>query len=152
MDRKDWTKIRYFPSLHKISYRIIALLQTFHKCISTKQLRFIYFHFQTPHDSCASHYPVWLACPLAHLLFSWLPFLHNIYLVACWYVLMRWEHASSDTVGLEVYSLENHSLVGFPLNTMIPLSFVVVIFCFSIIISSWALLFSCGVKYLIKIG
>ena len=35
---------------------------------------------------------------------------------------------SSASVGLEVSSLDNHLLVGFPLNTILPLNFFVVFF------------------------
>ena len=60
--------------------------------------------------------------------------------------------SSSDAVGLEVSSLDNHYLVGFTLNTILPLSFFVVLFWSSIIVSSQVLLLSCGVNYLIEIG
>ena len=169
MDCKDWTQIQSFTGIHKISYIIIALLQVFHKLFSTEQCILLSFHFKTSCAYCTPKYPVPIACPLKHLLFSLLSFIRHIYLVEYWSGWIHWKHQEpwyivphmhqfllltisySDDLGLEASSLENHYLVGFPLSTIIYLSFFVVLLCSSIIIASWDLLFSCGIKYLIEI-
>ena len=55
-------------------------------------------------------------------------------------------------MGLEVSSLDNPSLVGFTLNTITTLSFLVMLFCSIIIIYYWALISYCDVDNLIEIG
>ena len=79
-----------FTSLHKSYYRIIVILQAFHILLSTQKCILLYFHSQRTHAYCTSHYPVTIACPLAHLLFSWLPFLCHLSFVACCSEWMHW--------------------------------------------------------------
>ena len=50
-----------------------------------------------------------------------------IYNTSYAFIISFKETVSSDAVGLEVSSLDSHSLAGFPLNIVIPLSFVVVL-------------------------
>ena len=77
---------------YNIYYRIIALLQEFHKFISTQQRRLLSFRFKTPRAYCTSHYPAPIACPLAHLLFSLFPFIIHLSLEECWSEIIHWEN------------------------------------------------------------
>ena len=67
------------------------------------------------------------------------------------YIVFVRKIVSSYVVVLELSYLDNHSLVGFPLNTILSLSFFVLFFSI-IIIFSWALLISYVFNYLIYIG
>jgi len=44
--------------------------------------------------------------------------------------------ASNEEVGLEVSSLDNYSLVGFPLKTVLPLVSFYIVFCVKSIIAT----------------
>ena len=143
------------------------LIQYLYKFISTKKHRIFSFYFQTPCDSCTSHYPVSLVCLIAHLLFSLLTFLCYLSLVANWYEWLSWEHPEPWYLVPHL-----HWLLPFKKNlpwcggtwSIIPwqplitwfsiehhssLDFFVVIFLSSIIMFFLALLFSGGVNCLI---
>ena len=130
------------------------MLQGFRKFLSTQQRILLSLPFQTPHVYCASYYPVQLACPLANLLFSLLPFFHHPF----WWnsgmnecvgyinnhnichsylsILAVQKISSSDSVGLGLSYLDNHSLIDFSLNTIILLGFFVMKFFSRNIIAS----------------
>ena len=75
-------------------YQFPSISLFFHPLIKafTQQFRLLSLHFQISRAYCKFNYPVPITCPLTHLLFSWLNFLHHLSLVECWYEWTCWEN------------------------------------------------------------